>query len=248
MLYKPWLIFLHSNPVRKVLKFLFKMKAKNYLRCFNVITKVIHGHLNIQTLQACIKRKSKSLVVPSPQRNFPDVCALSALPVAVSINCTCCLTVVWAQRGKLTCPGHPAGEGRGRGGGTCVSPCTVLRAGYAPPSGSWGPGRRSGSESGWCFMPNEPVSKADASPAFPALPHSTLPGQAGEDVGLGRGAGVAFLLRQSPFHAPACLGMRSTARSASSSPTTPPRAAMLGAGSSCLSVWAASPPLRSLLR
>lgn len=138
MLYNPWLIFLHSNPVRKVLSFPYKVKAKNYLYCFNLITKVIHGHLNIQTLQNGIK-------IPFPQRNSSDVFAVSALPVSISRICIipAAMTMGWTQRGKLTCLDQ---QEKRQGRGLCfsskwssVAMPLCPRAGYTSPSGSWDP-------------------------------------------------------------------------------------------------------------
>lgn len=97
-----------------------------------------------------------------------------------------------------------------------------------------------------------PQTRAQPSPPGPTLPSPGGGGlwQVGEHT-LSHTCcweGQGFSLRHLPSWHPAHLGTRSTARSASSSLTIPPRAAMPGAGSSCLSAWAASPPLRSSLR
>lgn len=167
----------------------------------------------------------------------------------------------WAQRSELVCWGHPAGEERG-GGGTYASHqrghqwlwLLCPRARYTPPPRSWGPAMDLdwSQKSALCLMSPSPKQTL-AQPSLlcpPPLPPgwcwASRRGQPTCPTCCWEGG---FSSEAAPLPCfPTYLGMRSTARSANSSPTTPPRAATLGAGSLCLSAWAASPPLRSLLR
>lgn len=180
---KPRLISLHSNPVRKALSFPFKVRPKTYLHCFNLITKAMHDHLNMLTLQRYFKRRSKLLILPgraSPQMFLLFLsCQLPLVEIVPAL-----MTVGWAQKGELSCLGHPAGEGRGWGeawaphqrGHQWLWPLCP-RAGYAPPQDHGAPlvgliGVRKGS------VPGEPGSEADPFPQGPAqqsLPGSTPP-------------------------------------------------------------------------
>lgn len=159
------------------------MKAKTHLHCFHLITKAIHDHLNILTLQRWIERRSELLILPhrvSPQMFLLFLfCRLPLVAIAPAR-----MTVGWAQKGELSCLGHPAGEGRAWGGACAPHQSghqwlwpLCPRAGYVPPSGSRGlsvglTGVRKG------FVPGEPVSKADPLPqawARPSSPGPTLP-------------------------------------------------------------------------
>ena len=109
------------------------------------------------------------------------------------------MTMGGVQRGELPWPGHPAGEGQGREGAWTSHQSDhrwlwllCPRTGCAPCSGSWGPDCGSGLESGTCFVPDEPDSKARPSSLAPQSRGLSLPRSAPRSLllgGLGQAGG-----------------------------------------------------------